>query len=76
VVTPQGSLLVSNGGSIHSVIGLPKVATGRTVVTQLVFVGVPGSEVTRDGYIQLLLLCQCAIELETAKNVAVGNISC
>lgn len=48
------------------VITLPKFATGRIVIAQLVFVEVLGSEVTRDGYVQLLLLCRCTIELETA----------
>jgi hypothetical protein len=57
-VTGKWGRVITCGGSIHGVIGLPKVATGCTVVVQLVFVGVPGIEVTRDGYIQLLLLCQ------------------
>jgi hypothetical protein len=62
--------------AIHSVVGLPKIGTGRAFIRQLIFVGVPRGEIVGHRYIQLLLIDQGTAELETAGNQCIGNVAC
>jgi hypothetical protein len=75
-VTREWGRVMACGAAIHSVVGLPKVGTGRAFIRQLIFVGVPRGEVVGHRYIQLLLIHQGTVEFETAGNQCIGNVAC
>lgn len=64
------------GAAIHSIESLPKGATGRAFIRQLIVVGVPRGEVVGYRYIQLLLVRQCTAEFETARNQCIRTVAC